>query len=432
MAKSNRIATTMALLSLTAASSVAIATPSAHAVDTKTLVISSDLPLGSANFASSDSINKAIELYLKQINYSAGKYKVAFKIYNDSATPTGGWGPIQCAKNAIAHVANAAEVAVMGTFNSGCAKLELPILNQSTPGAMLMVSNANTNPGLTKAWGQGEPAVYYPTGVRNYARVCTTDDQQGAADAEFLKFKGVTSVYVLNDGQSYGNGVAQAFIAKAKSIGLKVLSPGISGESWDPTVSDYTPLFEKIKLLSPDAIFAGGSYSNNGGALIKAKVAVLGDNTQVKFMAPDGFSGFPAFSSALEAQGAYLSFAGLTNDYITQSQPNGITANFLASYKQAYGKDVVGSYALYGVAAVQVILAAIAKSDGTRKGVSKAVFSGSGITIPATSSVLGRAIHISTGKGSEKVTAGDTTATDITIEQVANNQESTLQVWVTK
>ena len=34
-------------------------------------------------------------------------------------------------------------------------------------------------------------------------------------------------------------------------------------------------------------------------------------------------------------------------------------------------------------AATQVILAAIAKSDGTRKGVRDQVFGGSGITIPA-------------------------------------------------
>ncbi len=48
---------------------------------------------------------------------------------------------------------------------------------------MLMVSHANTNPGLTKAWDPGEPDKYYPTGVRNYGRVIATDDFQGEADA---------------------------------------------------------------------------------------------------------------------------------------------------------------------------------------------------------------------------------------------------------
>jgi len=40
-----------------------------------------------------------------------------------------------------------------------------------------------------------------------------------------------------------------------------------------------------------------------------------------------------------------------------------------------------------------------------------------------------RAIHISTGSGSGGVAAGDSTAIDITIEQVVNNQEVTLQAW---
>ena len=48
---------------------------------------------------------------------------------------------------------------------------------------MLMVSHANTNPGLTKPWDPGEPEKYYPTGKRNYARVVTTDDYQGTAAA---------------------------------------------------------------------------------------------------------------------------------------------------------------------------------------------------------------------------------------------------------
>ena len=66
-----------------------------------------------------------------------------------------------------------------------------------------MVSNANTNPGLTKAWDP-KPDKYYPTGARNYARVCTTDDVQGSAAAQFAKSIGVKSVYVLNDTETYG------------------------------------------------------------------------------------------------------------------------------------------------------------------------------------------------------------------------------------
>ena len=429
MRKFTRLTSAIAIASLASTGVALSSTSQVQAAGTKTLVIATDLPLDPSDLDSSNSTNNAIALYLKQINYTAGKFKVALKLYNNATDTSNGWDPVQCALNVQSHVANKSEVAVMGPFNSGCAKLEVPILNQAPKGAMLIVSNANTSPGLTKPSHEGEPDIYYPTGVRNYARVSTTDDQQGAADAEFLKSKGVKSVYVLNDGQTYGQGVAQSFTAKAKAIGLKVLSTGSVGESWDPNQADYTDIFKKIAPLAPEAIFAAGSYINNGATLIKNKVAILGDNTKVKFMAPDSFTGYSAFVNSPDAQGAYLSIAGISNNLLTKNQPNGVASKFLASYVKAYGNPPVGAYSLYGVAAVQVILAAIAKSDGTRASITKAVFTGVGITIPASQSILGKAIHISTGQAPGGVAAGDSTAIDITIEQVINSQETTLQAW---
>ena len=160
----------------------------------KTLVISSDLPLQGASKDASDSTNQIIELYLEQIGYKAGDYTVELKKYDDSTAAAGKWDQAQCTKNAQDHVANANEVAVMGTYNSGCAKIIVPVLNQAPDGPMLMVSHANTNPGLTKKWDAGEPEKYFPTGKRNYARVITTDDYQGEAAAAFLAEKGVELV----------------------------------------------------------------------------------------------------------------------------------------------------------------------------------------------------------------------------------------------
>ena len=389
------------------------------------LTISTDLPLQGSSFDSNDSTNKAIALYLKQINYKAGKYTVKLKIYDDATAAKGGWDDAKCAANAQAHVANKSEVAVMGTYNSGCAKIIVPILNQAPGGAMTMISNANTNPGLTKVWNPGEPDVYYPKGIRNYGRVCTTDDIQGSAAAQFAKSIGIKSVYVLNDTQTYGQGVAQAFTTEAKKIGLNVLSSGAYGEGWDAKQSSYEALFTKIGALKPDMVYIGGIFDNNGGQLVKDKFKVLGNNTVVKMMAPDGFTGYPDFNSMPEADGAYLSFAGLSTELLLKNAPNGAGAKFVKAYKAEYKKEPVGSYPIYGVAAVQVILAALAKSDGTRKGVTNAIFSGTGITIAANASVLGKALTIST-------LSGDTLAKDITIEVVKGGQETTVKAWTVK
>jgi branched-chain amino acid transport system substrate-binding protein len=410
------------LIAIAVVASIALAACSSSS---NGLIISTDLPLQGSSFDSNDSTNKAIALYLKQINYKAGKYTVKLKIYDDATAAKGGWDDAKCIANAQAHVANKNEIAVMGTYNSGCAKIEVPILNQAKNGPMVMISNANTNPGLTKAWNPGEPDVYYPSGARNYARVCTTDDYQGAAAAQFAKSIGISAVYVLNDTQTYGQGVAQAFTTEANKIGLKVLSSGPNGEGWDAKQTDYTALFTKIKALNPDMVYVAGIFDNNGGQLLKDKVKVLGDNTKVKFMAPDGFTGYPQFNKMPEAAGAYLSFAGLSTDLLLANNPSGAGATFVAGYKKEYGKDPVGSYPLYGVSAIQVMLAAIAASDGTRVGVQKAIFSGSGISIPADQSVLGKAVTINPS-------TGDTSAIDITIEVIKAGAETTLTAWTIK
>jgi branched-chain amino acid transport system substrate-binding protein len=383
----------------------------------KTLVISTDLPMQGSNKDSSNSTVNAIKLYLEQQGNKAGAYTIQLKTYDDSTAATGAWDAATCSKNATDHVANTDEVAVMGTLNSGCAKLIVPTLNQDPDGPMLMVSHANTNVGLTKTWDPGEPQKYFPSGERSFARVVTTDDYQGIADANFaaqtLKTK---SVYVLNDNQTYGQGVAKTFSDAATKAGIKV----IANVPIDPKAANYTALMQKIKASGADLVFMGGVYdAGNGGQVIKDKVSVLGKNNgSVKFMAPDGWTGYSDFLKQPESEGVYLSFAGLSSETLLKTPGAGQT--FLEAYKAKYGANPVGSYPLYGVSAVQVILAAIAKSDGTRKGVRDAVFTGAGITIPAAQSVLGKDVKIDPA-------TGDTNNKDISIELVKSGAETFLK-----
>ncbi|WP_375423093.1 branched-chain amino acid ABC transporter substrate-binding protein [uncultured Friedmanniella sp.] len=378
----------------------------------KDLVISTDLPLQGSSATQSDDTNKLIQLYLDQVGGKAGDYNITLKPYDDSTAAKGAWDDAACAKNAVDHVANTAEVAVMGTFNSGCAKIEVPTLNNDSTGPMLMVSHANTNVGLTKKWDTGEPDKYYPTGTRNYARVVTTDDYQGQAAATFaaddLKVK---KAFVLNDNQTYGLGVAKSFATSAKAAGIEV----VGEQSWDAKQPNYTALFQAVKASGADLVYLGGIYDNNGGQLIKDKVAVLGDNSKVRLFAPDGFTGYDDLLKLPQAAGMNLTFAGLTQDQLTKA--GGASVKLLDAFKAKYGKVPQGSYPLYGVAATQVILAAIAKSDGTRKSVTEQVLGGEGITIPQAESVTGKEIKIDP-------TTGDTTAKDITVEIVKDNEET--------
>ena len=383
----------------------------------KTLVISSDLPMQGASADASTSTNNVIKLYLEQIGNKVGDYTIEFKEYDNSTAAKGSWDDAQCAKNAQDHVANAAEIAVMGTYNSGCAKIIVPVLNQAPDGPMLMVSHANTNPGLTKTWDPGEPDKFYPTGKRNYARVITTDDNQGVAAAQFLKQeKGVTKCAVLNDNQTYGQGVATAVKGEMANQGIEV----VLDEAWDAKQPNYTAIMQKAKAAGADCLYFAGIYDNNGGQLVKDAVAVLGKPTEFVMMAPDGFTGYPDLQKLPEAEGLYLSFTGLSQDGILAA--GGKAAEFIAAYEAKYGAKPVGSFSLYGGAALQVILAAIEKSDGTRAGVTNAVFSGDGITISAADSVTGAEIKIDPA-------TGDVVTKTITIQILTGGVETDVMPW---
>ena len=379
------------------------------------LIVSTDLPLQGASADASADTNLAIRLLLKKVNNKAGTYNVDLKEYDNSTAAKGAWDDATCTANANAHVTNKAEVAIMGTYNSGCAKLEVPILNQDPSGPMLMISHANTNPGLTKAWDPGEPDKYYPTKVRNYGRIIATDDFQGKAGAQFaaqeLKVK---NCYVLNDAQTYGQGVAKAFVDAAPGVGINV----IANDAWDSKQTNYTALFEKVKSKHPDCVYLGGINDNNGQQLVKDKVKVLGPNDgAVKLITPDGFTGYPELRKMPEAQGMYISFAGIPAGELVKQ--GGFGGTFVTDFKTEYGHDPASFYSIYGAAAMQVILASVAKSDGTRKSITEAAFSG--ITIPADQSILGKEFGIDA--------TGDVTVKDMSFNLMKDNNEQFLKPW---
>ena len=141
-------------------------------------IIASDLPLQGANRPQTTQMSNAIRYLLKtKWHWKAGKYKIGYQSCDDSTAQAGKWDAAKCTSNASAYAADKTVIGVVGTFNSGCAKLEIPIVNRARPGPLGMVSPSNTAVGLTVSGlgaNPGEPDIYYPTGKRNYARVVWT------------------------------------------------------------------------------------------------------------------------------------------------------------------------------------------------------------------------------------------------------------------
>jgi branched-chain amino acid transport system substrate-binding protein len=350
-------------------------------------IVASDLPLQGAIRAQTVQISRAMLWALANQGWKAGSYKIGYQSCDDSTAQTGGWDTAKCATNARLYASNKSVIGVVGTFNSGCAKIIVPILNRAHLG---MVSPANTNPGLTKKWDPGEPNKYYPTGTRNYARVVATDDIQGPADAMWTKSLGIKKVFVLNDKQTYGFGVATTYRSAAKKLGLNVV--GFQG--WDAKQSSYEALANSIKASGAQAVFLGGIACNNGAKLMQDIKSV---NPAIKLQMPDGFSD-PAANGAV-ANGAFISVAGMP--------PSGLTGAG-ATFVKSFGKQIgttPNPYAAYGAQAMLVVLQAVARGGGDRTKTTAGLF---GLNV--TNGILGNFTINKTG---------DTNLTPITIYKQA-------------
>ena len=231
--------------------------------------IVSDLPLQGSSAAQTETMNNAIKLYLDSVGGKVGDFTVSFEAFDDSTAAKGAWDEATCAANARKYAEDESILGVIGTYNSGCAEIEVPIANEAS---LAYVSPANTAVGLTHVGVgslPGEPDKYYPSGVRNYARVVASDDFQGQVDAAYMKDKlGVTKVYILDDKEAYGKGVADAFEQAAKDEGMTVA--GHTG--WDANAQNYKALMTQVKASGADGVYIGGIACLNGGQLVKDKV----------------------------------------------------------------------------------------------------------------------------------------------------------------
>jgi len=301
----------------------------------------------------SQAIVNGIQQVLDETNSTVcdGKLKVEYEIMDDATAAAGKWDPAQETANANKAAADPTVVAYIGTFNSGAAKLAIPILNQVD---LVMISPGNTYPGLTKT-GKGEPDEpdkYYPTKIRTYARVVPADDIQGNVGAAWAKSLGAKKVYILDDQELYGKGIADIFEANAKTAGLQVLGH----EGIDPKASDYKALMTKIKALGPDLIYFGGTTSTNGGQLVKDMRNVGMTADQVKFIGPDGINDQAFIDSAgKDAEGVYSTFGGVPAKELT-----GDGKAWYETYKAKY-KIEPEPYAAYGYEAAKVVMTAIGK-----------------------------------------------------------------------
>ncbi len=276
--------------------------------------------------------------------------KLEFVAYDDKADKKLG---VQVAKQLVS---DTAVLGVVGHLNSGVTLEALPTYS---PSGLTLISPSNTNPKVTDQ------------NLANMNRVCGRDDIQGPVAAEFVRNTlKARRVLVINDGEAYGIGLAQAFRDRAKTLGLAVVG-FITNPAGALSSQSIAALSQQMKLYNPEVVYFGGLHVQ-GGEIAKALQTV---NTRAAFVGPDGLdnSEFVQIAGAA-AKGVYFTS--------TAGPIKKLRGRDVAGFEQRYQRVFKVSpetYSPYAYDAANILLETIAahyqanKKLPTRAEVSKEV-----------------------------------------------------------
>jgi ABC-type branched-subunit amino acid transport system substrate-binding protein/predicted Ser/Thr protein kinase len=328
------------------------------------VLIASDLLLQGPLGADPRQMADAIEFVLRQHDFRAGGHSLGYRSCDDSNAQTGNFDRRTCAANANAYARAEQLVAVIGTYNSACAQVELPIVNRAPGGPLAMISPANTYAGLTRPgsappWGfRGEPDVYYPTGTRNYTRVLPPDDMHGAAHALLARDLELRSVFLLQDAAGiWKDLLIDPFRYAARRLGV----PIAGSAAFDPEAESFDEQADRVARSGADGVLLGGDPYVGGDRLLKALRERLG--TRVTIMAGFYYALIPEVlgRAGPAARGVYVTTSDLPR---AELDPGRAAERFAEEFGEADN-----GFVLEAAQAAELVVRAIARSDGTRASV---------------------------------------------------------------
>ncbi|MGH2617130.1 MAG: branched-chain amino acid ABC transporter substrate-binding protein [Thermomicrobiales bacterium] len=351
---------------------------------------------------------EAAVLAFSDLGNQAGGFALEYvPLDSGIAANNGGWDPGVESANANQAIADADCMIYMGTYNSGAAKISIPIMNEA---GMAMVSFANTYTGLTKEFAgneEGEPEQYYPSGTRNYCRLIAADDIQGAAGASWaVETMGITSAYVLDDQSLYGHGVAEVFNDTLVEMGIEVLG----FEGYDPKAPDYQALMTKIADAGPGLIYVGATVENNPSKVLLDMRSLMPPD-DVIFLGPDGLFAQAFIDGAGDAsEGAFITFAGFPPTVL-----EGPGADFATRLAEIVG-HTPDAYSTYSYEATVAVIQAIDQVQENDRGALLEAVMG-------TNNFAGL-----TGKTWAFTETGDTDAPSMSVNEIKPNDEGALEI----
>ncbi|GAA1365233.1 branched-chain amino acid ABC transporter substrate-binding protein [Streptomyces beijiangensis] len=358
-----------------------------------TVVIGVDAPLTGSLSALGQGIKNSVDLAAKTANKNKEVKGVTFKIQalDDQAVPASGH------QNAVQLVANKDVLGVVGPLNSGVSQ---SMQQDFFKAHLTQVSPANTNPSLSQGdnWGSGDLKRPFDT----YFRTATTDVIQGRFAAQYYYNDAKKrKVFVIDDKQTYGAGLAAIFSKEFQRLGGKV----VGTDHITTKETDFSSTSDKVKTSGADSVYFGGQYPEGG--LISDQVKKAG--AKIPTMGGDGIYD-PAFISAsgVANDGDLATSVGYPVEQLDTAK------TFIANYKAGGYKDPYAAYGGYSYDAGWSIIQAV-----------KAVVDGNGGKLPSdarakiTAAMSKVAFDGVTGKVAFDQ-YGDTTNKQLTVYKVVN------------
>ena len=151
-------------------------------------------------------------------------------------------------------------------------------------------------------------------------RTVAGDVLQGGSDGRFLaEVVGSTKLFVVNDKEAYGKGLADQVVIAATDSGAEI----VGNEGVAPT-DDYSALISDIESSGADAVFYGG-YDADFAKIVKQGTDA---GLSVSWMSGDGSVSSTYLDNAGPGvEGTYLSIA------------SALGGDFVAKYNEAYGSE---------------------------------------------------------------------------------------------
>ncbi len=272
-------------------------------------------------------IRRGVELALEDrptVTVGGVEFPVVLDVQDDLCSPEGG----QTVANRFASDEDI--VAVIGPMCSSGAEAAIPIFDEA---GYTSISPSATAANLTQ-------------GNTSFNRTVPSDAAQGVVAAEFIyNTLGFTKIAVIDDGSTYGEGLARLMAERFVELGGEV----VASDAVTVGDTDFRALLESIAAAEPQLIYFGG-FNAEAARLIEQRADVGLEN--VPFMGADGIFG-PEL----------IELTGSASEGVIASRPIPTSSEELDAFRQryidTYGEEPPSAFNTNAYDAANIILNAI-------------------------------------------------------------------------